>query len=176
MDYREYYPYGLRLLSRIMDFSLIIGGSCILALVSGNAALRGFAGFDLAWSLEVTSFLLLWTTFLGCAAAIARGAHMRVTEIAASLFSRTGLRILQLVINAIVAIVLVLLIVMGSQISVRMWDQTTTVLYWPMGLLYASMPAGMGVSLIFHLFNFYFDVRHPEVPHGTHSDGSEVLS
>ena len=36
-----------------------------------NATLRSAAGFDLAWSLEVTAFLLLWSTFMGCAAALA---------------------------------------------------------------------------------------------------------
>ncbi|MDG4674894.1 TRAP transporter small permease subunit [Shinella sp. 838] len=176
MDYRANYPQALWLLSGLVDLCLMAGGFSILALVFCNAALRGFAGFDLAWSLEVTSFLLLWTTFLGCAAAIARGAHMRVTEIAEGLFPGVGLRILNLVINAIVAGLLLLLIVIGWQISQRTWDQTTTVLYWPMGLLYASMPAGMALSLIFHMFNFYIEVRQPVMPHGAHSDGGEALS
>lgn len=151
------------------------GGFCILALVFANAALRGFAGFDLAWSLEVTSFLLLWTTFLGCAAAIARGAHMRVTEIAEGLFPGMSLRVLQLVINVIVSALLALLIATGVQISTHTWAQQTTVLYWPVGLLYASMPAGMALSLMFHLFNIYVDLRHPVLPHGSHSDGGEAL-
>lgn len=176
MDYRASYPRALRLLSGLVDLCLMVGGFCVLTLVFGNAALRGFAGFDLAWSLEVTSFLLLWTTFLGCSAAIARGAHMRVTEIAEGLFPGIRLRILNMVINAIVAGLLLLLIVIGWQISIRTWDQTTTVLYWPMGLLYASMPAGMTVSLIFHMFNIYIEFRHPVMPHGNHSDGGEALS
>ena len=154
----------------------MLGGFAIVTLVFCNAWLRGFAGFDLAWSLEVTSFLLLWSTFIGCAAAVARGAHMRVTEIVARLVPLTGQRILSIAIDAIIVVLLISLIYTGYSISVHTWAQKTTVLYWPVGLLYASMPAGMALSLIFHLYNMVFDIRNPVIPHGTHSDGGKALS
>ena len=90
LDYRDHYPAVLRWLSHLVDLCL----ACLAALPSSRwcsamPRLRGFAGFDLAWSLEVTSFLLLWSTFLGCSAAIARGAHMRVTEVVEKLVPLT---------------------------------------------------------------------------------------
>ena len=176
MDYRDHYPAALRWLSHLVDFCLAVGGFAIVTLVFCNAFLRGFAGFDLAWSLEVTSFLLLWSTFIGCAAAIARGAHMRVTEIVERLFPIKMQRLLSIAIDAIIAILLISLIHTGYNISLHTWAQKTTVLYWPVGLLYASMPTGMAVSLIFHLFNMVFDIRNPVVPHAAHSDGGEALS
>ena len=175
MDYRAQYPAALRLLSRGVDICLAIGGASILILVFCNASLRGFAGFDLAWSLEVTSFLLLWSTFLGCAAATARGAHMRVTEVAARLFPQLGQRILAIAIDLIIVALLITLIVTGYKISAHTWAQKTTVLYWPVGLLYASMPAGMGLCLVFHAFNLVFDIRNPVVPESAHSDGGEPV-
>ena len=72
MDYRPHYPQALRLLSRVIDAGLFLMGAAIVVLVFTNATLRSAAGFDLAWSLEVTAFLLLWSTFMGCAAAPAR--------------------------------------------------------------------------------------------------------
>ncbi len=171
MDYRAYYPWPIKLLSRIVDIFLMIGGFCIIALVFSNAALRGFAGFDLAWSLEITSFLLLWTTFLGCAAAVARGAHMRVTEVAEILMPAIGLKVLTQIINAIVAVLMLVLIIVGIQISHNTWEEMTTVLYWPVGLLYASMPAGIAVSLIFHIVNIMIDARQSD-----HLEKGEVVS
>lgn len=176
MDYREHYPAVLRWLSHLVDLCLALGGFAIVTLVFCNASLRGFAGFDLAWSLEVTSFLLLWSTFFGCAAAIARGAHMRVTEVVEKLVPHTGQRILSVVIDVIIAVLLISLIYTGTNISVHTWAQKTTVLYWPVGLLYASMPAGMSLSLIFHLYNMAYDLKNPVVPHASHSDGGEALS
>ena len=177
MDYREIYPLPLRLLSRLIDLLLVLGGLSIVTLVFVNATLRGAAGFDLAWSLEVTAFLLLWTTFLGCAAAIARGAHMRVTEIVELFVPRRSHRILTAAINIVVLVMMVSLIVEGYSISGHTWAQKTTVLYWPVGFLYASMPAGIALSLIFHLFNSLHDWRFPPDGDGTalahHVDGAD---
>ena len=175
MDYRDHYPAVLRWLSHLVDVCLMLGGFAIVTLVFCNASLRGFAGFDLAWSLEVTSFLLLWSTFFGCAAAVARGAHMRVTEIVENLLPKTGQRVLSILIDVIITVMLISLIYTGYNISVHTWAQKTTVLYWPVGLLYASMPAGMALTLIFHLYNMMFDIRNPVTPHGTHSDGGETV-
>lgn len=178
MDYRAIYPLPLRILSSLIDVFLVLGGLSIVALVFVNASLRGAAGFDLAWSLEVTAFLLLWTTFLGCAAAIARGAHMRVTEIVELFVPRSGHRYLSAAINIVVLAMMGSLIFEGYSISSHTWAQKTTVLYWPVGFLYASMPVGIALSLVFHVFNTVHDWRFPpdrdapQPPH--HVDGADT--
>lgn len=159
MDYRFHYPALLRWLSRVIDLALAVAGIGITTIVFLNATLRGAAGFDLAWSLEITAFLLLWVTFLGCAAAAARGAHMRVTEIAAALVPLTMQRPLAVTIDFAIVLLLLSLIYYGTNIARHTWAQATTVLYWPVGLLYASMPVGMALTLIFHLYNMTLDVR-----------------
>lgn len=176
MDYRPYYPPFLSILSRIIDYSLVLTGTFIVALVFVNATLRSAAGFDLAWSLEVTAFLLLWSTFLGCAAAVARGAHMRVTEIVENLLARSLRHHLSTLINIIVALMMISLIITGYSISSHTWAQRTTVLYLPVGFLYASMPAGMLLSLVFHLFNTVHDLKHPEGPSASDSPSGNAPS
>lgn len=159
MDYRPHYPMFLRILSSAIDAFLVLGGVSVLLLIFSNAVLRGAAGFDLAWSLEVTAFLLLWLTFLGCAAATARGAHMRVTEIVQYIFSNKIQFGLEISIGILISILLISLIYYGYSISSHTWAQKTTVLYWPVGILYASMPTGMLLTLIFHLQNILIDIR-----------------
>ncbi len=161
MDYRPHYPLALKLLSAAIDVGLALGGLAILTLVFVNAFLRGAAGFDLAWSLEVTAFLLLWSTFLGCAAAVARGAHMRVTEIVETVIPANAQRWLAIAIDIVILVLLISLIVTGSSISAHTWAQKTTVLYWPVGFLYASMPVGMALCLVFHVHNLVNDMRNP---------------
>ncbi|QHQ36307.1 TRAP transporter small permease [Algicella marina] len=175
MDYRPHYPMPLRALSAIIDFCLVLGGVSIVALVFTNALLRGAAGFDLAWSLEVTAFLLLWTTFLGAAAAMARGAHMRVTEIVENLVPQRARAWLALVIDLIILAMLASLIWYGVSIASHSWAQKTTVLYWPVGLLYASMPVGMACALAFHLFNLVRDWQYPAGWAQNDSDGGAAL-
>ncbi len=161
MDYRPRYPRALRLLSAAIDLCLVLAGISIVTLVFSNAVLRGAAGFDLAWSLEITAFLLLWSTFLGCAAAMARGSHMRVTEIVETLLPPGARRPLAIAIDLIVAALLVTLIWTGWSIAARTWAQQTSVLYWPVGFLYASMPVGMALTLVFHSFNIVLDWGDP---------------
>lgn len=157
MDYRPLYPRPLRLLSHVLDVVLAVLGIGICALTFANAALRGFAGFDLAWSLEVVSFMLLWVTFIGAACAMARGAHMRVTEIVAALVPASLQRPLAVLIDLAVAALLVALTVYGADIAIATWAQQSTVLYYPIGLGYLSMPVGMGLCLLFHLANAILD-------------------
>lgn len=175
MDYRPHYPMPLRVLSTVIDIFLVAGGISIVALVFTNALLRGAAGFDLAWSLEMTAFLLLWTTFLGAAAAMARGAHMRVTEIVENLVPSGAQSWLALVIDLIIAGMLISLIWYGVSIAGHSWAQKTTVLYWPVGLLYASMPTGMACALFFHLFNLVRGWRNPQAWVADDTDGGAAL-
>lgn len=163
MDYRERYPWVLRALSSLIDLFLASAGLLVLILIFTNVILRGAAGFSLAWSLEVTAFALLWLTFLGCAAAMARGAHMRVTEIVGNLAPQPVQRGIELLINLVIILLLGALIHYGYIIASHTWAQKTTVLYWPVGLLYASLPVGMSLTLIFHLYNCALDLRSETV-------------
>lgn len=167
-------PTPLALLSKLIDVTLVVGGMAIVALVFSNAFLRGAAGFDLAWSLEVTAFLLLWTTFLGCAAASARGVHMRVTEIADNLIPRAAAPWVTLAINIVVIAILLSLIWHGWKISSHTWAQKSTVLYWPIGLLYASMPAGMVLTLVFQIFHTWNDLHKRNAPDANHSNHGDL--
>jgi len=142
-------PKPLRKLSRIIDAVIACCGGGLVTIVFGNAFLRFVANFDVAWARELATFLMVWVTFLGLAAAEARGVHMRVTEIAAHIFSSSARRRLDTGINAVIAVTLLLIIWFGIKISIRTWDQDSTVLYWPVGLLYAAMPVGVFLTLIF---------------------------
>lgn len=178
MDFRPIYPRVLVWLSNLIDLALVLCGASIVLLVFTNATLRGFAGFDLAWSLEVTAFLLLWVTFLGCAAAVARGAHMRVTEIVESLLPKIAQLWLSRIIDLLIIALLLSLVWTGYSISSHTWAQKTTVLYWPVGLLYASMPVGMFLSLVFHLYNVAVEFFAPhlisEHLSAHHNDGADL--
>jgi TRAP-type C4-dicarboxylate transport system permease small subunit len=151
----EHLPRLLRGLARGIEFLIASLGSFLIALVFMNAALRFIINSDISWSLEIVTFLMLWVTFLGCAAAAARRAHMRVTEIAAFVFSVRSQRRLELGINAVVIGILLSAIWYGAEITIHNWQQETTVLYWPVGLLYAAMPFGLLLSLVFVSHDFY---------------------
>jgi TRAP-type C4-dicarboxylate transport system permease small subunit len=77
-----------------------------------------------------------------------------------------------------VLVMMASLIIEGYSISSHTWAQRTTVLYWPVGFLYASMPVGIALSLIFHLFDMVHDWRSPpdrqDPPIAHHVDGADT--
>ncbi len=148
-DHYAHLPRLLRCLAKGIELSIACLGILLVALVFMNSALRFIINSDISWSLEIVTFMMLWVTFLGCAAAAARRAHMRVTEIAAFILSAMSHRRLEVGINVLVAGVLLSGIWYGAEIAIHNWQQETTVLYWPVGLLYAAMPAGLLLTLVF---------------------------
>jgi TRAP-type C4-dicarboxylate transport system permease small subunit len=151
-------PRPLRLLGAAIDACLVLGGGAIVLLVFGNVLSRFMLNFDVAWSGELVGFLLLWTTFLGGAAAARRGAHMRIGELVESLTGRPR-ALLEALGLGLVVLVLVLLAWYGWIIVERTWPQQTTVLYWPVGLLYASLPVGSLLTLVFVLHDLARQLR-----------------
>jgi len=158
----ETLPTPLKTLSRVIDGAIVLFGGGIIVISFGNALLRFVMNLDVAWSMELSTFLMLWVTFLGCAAAAARGAHMRVTEIIAYVLSAPARRWLEIGINLVVSAVLASIIWYGGRLSIRTWEQETTVLYWPVGLLYAAMPVGTLLTLVFIIHQTVRLVRSSE--------------
>ena len=60
----------------------------------------------------------------------------------------------------------------STDIAAATWAQKSTVLYYPIGLGYLSMPVGMALCLVFHLTNAYLDAtrRGVAVAELTHHD------
>jgi TRAP-type C4-dicarboxylate transport system permease small subunit len=114
--------------------------------------------WDVAWSGELVTFLLVWGSFVGGTAALVRGAHMRIGEIIESLGGAPR-RVLEALCLLAVLALLVMVLWQGIAICQRTWDQETTVLYWPQGLLYAGMPVGAALALPFLLHDLWLLLR-----------------
>jgi TRAP-type C4-dicarboxylate transport system permease small subunit len=141
-------PRALAVLGQLIDLLVIVGGAAIVVLMFGNVLSRFIFNFDVAWTTELTGFLMIWATFLGGAAAARRGAHMRVGELVGLTRGRTR-RIAEILINLAVAAVLLQLVWYGGAIALGNMDQASSVLYYPMGLQYAALPVGAALALVF---------------------------
>jgi TRAP-type transport system small permease protein len=165
----EHLPRLLRHLALGIEFAIAVLGALLIVLVFMNSALRFIINSDISWSLEIVTFLMLWVTFLGCAAAAARRAHMRVTEIAAFILSPMFQRRLEVGINVVVGAIVLSAVWYGAEISIHTWQQETTVLYWPVGFLYSAMPVGLFLTLVFVCYDIYSSYVHSI----SGSDGSQ---
>jgi TRAP-type C4-dicarboxylate transport system permease small subunit len=150
-------PAPIRALGAAVDWSVVIIGAVMVALVFANVVLHAFHR-DNPWTTEFCEFLMVWVTFLGAAAATRRGLHMSINEFVDKL-GPGARRWADLAIAALAAAVLALLVWYGMGIVRATWDNELTVLGWPMGLQYLALPVGAAATLVFVLWNAWLIAR-----------------
>jgi len=145
-------PAPIRLLDHALSLVLILAGSIMIILVFTNVVTHLFDK-DIAWTTELCEFLMVWTSFLGGAAAARRGAHMTITEFLDKLGDRSRIKA-DLIIQFVCLIVLAMLVWYGLIIVNANWENRLTVLGWPMAFQYLALPVGAVFSLIFVSYDF----------------------
>jgi TRAP-type C4-dicarboxylate transport system permease small subunit len=143
-------PALLRALGAAVDWAIVVLGAAIVAVVFVNVVLHQL-DVDIAWTTEFGELVMVWTTFLGAAAAVRRGAHMAVAELL-ELLPRGARRAADAAIQLLVAGVLVLLVVKGWIAVQASWGNMLTVLDWPMAVQYLALPVGSAIALVFVLW------------------------
>ena len=140
-------PLPIRLLGTAVDWAVVALGAAMVTLVFVNVLFHVFGG-DVAWTTELSEFMMVWVTFLGGAAATRRGAHMRITEFLDKLPGPPR-RWADAAVQAITLVVLGLLVWFGWGIVQASRGNILTVLDWPMASQYLSLPAGSAVTFVF---------------------------
>jgi TRAP-type C4-dicarboxylate transport system permease small subunit len=142
-------PAPLRLLGGLVDWAIVGLGSALVVIVFANVVMHQL-DIDIAWTTEFGEFVMVWTSFLGAAAAARRRGHMAITELR-DLAGGAGGRLLRMAIEATVAVVLALLVWYGTVIVQASWGNILTVLDWPMAWQYLALPVGSAIALVYVL-------------------------
>lgn len=161
-------PWPIQLLGQAIDWSLIAIGGVMIALVITNVVFH-IAGRDIAWTVELCEFLMVWATFLGGASTARRGQHMSITEFLDKL-STGKRRLADGAIQLFSAVVLAVLAWFGWGIVDSSWGNTLTTLGWPMALQYLPLPIGSVFTFVFVAYDLtqIFDGKSPEERYGVH--------
>jgi TRAP-type transport system small permease protein len=140
-------PLPIRVLGRVVDWSVIAIGATMAALVFFNVSLHVFSK-DLAWVTELGELLMVWVTFLGGACAAQRGAHMSITEFIDKL-SPAKRRWADATVQALCLAMLLVLVRYGWSLVGANWHNQLTVLEWPMAIQYMGMAVGCSAMTVF---------------------------
>ena len=150
-------PAPLRWLGELVDWSIIALGSALVVIVFVNVVMHQL-DVDIALTTEFGEFVMVWTTFLGAAAASRRLGHMAITELIDLAGAGVG-RWLSIAIELTVVFVLVLLVWHGTRIVQASWGNVLTVLDWPMAWQYMALPVGSAISLVFVVHHLIATLR-----------------
>jgi TRAP-type C4-dicarboxylate transport system permease small subunit len=140
-------PLPIRLLGRVVDWSVILIGATMATMVFINVCLHLFH-WDLAWVTEFGELLMVWVTFLGGACAAQRGAHMTITEFIDKLEPGKR-RWADLAVQSACLAMLLVLVRFGWSLVNASWGNQLTVLEWPMAWQYMGMAVGCSLMALF---------------------------
>ena len=146
-------PLPLRVLGRLVDWSVIAMGAAMVGLVFFNVSLH-LIGKDLAWVTELGELLMVWVTFLGGACAAQRGAHMTITEFIDKL-QPAGRRWADAAVQLACLGMLWVLVRYGWSLVGANWGNQLTVLEWPMAIQYMGMAVGCSLMAVFVAFDVW---------------------
>ena len=106
------------------------------------------------WTEEVARYLLAWEIFLAMALAFGRGSHITVDALMLVL-PRAGKRILLVFSGLLVLVFLYLLLRYGITMVQLTSNTTSTGLGLNMGVVYASLPTGAAISMLYVLLRLW---------------------
>jgi len=141
----------------VFDKWLVHSNRAVVGLMMGlmfllvflNVVLRYCFGRSIATAEEVSTFLMIWTTYLGAGLALREGRHASIDLLQDLLPQglRQGLRSL---LGAIVLLFFGALVYYGALFARFGWDQETIATQIPQGIPYLGIPIG-ALLVVFHL-------------------------
>ncbi|QDV52617.1 TRAP transporter small permease [Gimesia fumaroli] len=153
-----------QIIQRIEAFLLAWSIIAIAVLSIGNVFCRAFLGFSLAFTGELSQFLIIIVTFIGLSYATSRGRHIRMTALYDQLNKRWQKRLMILICIFTALLMFALTWYSFEYISTVYFLETVSpVLQVPLYLVYLCVPLGFTFSAIQYTLTAVRNVISPDV-------------
>lgn len=133
----------------VANFEEIVGSALLVAITliaSVQVAGRYLLSEPFAWTEELATLLFAWIVFIGASLALKKREHFAL-EIAVDRLRGNVRRIADTIILAAVIVFSILLIWLGTRLSISSWVVRTAAMEIPRTWLYASVPVGGALML-----------------------------
>lgn len=153
-----------RFLQRIEAFLLAWSIIAIAVLSIGNVFCRALLGFSLAFTGELSQFLIIIVTFIGLSYATSRGRHIRMTALYDQLNKHWRKRLMILISGCTALLMFALTWYSFEYISTVYYLETVSpVLQVPLYLVYLCVPLGFTLSAIQYTLTAVRNVISPDI-------------
>lgn len=110
----------------------------------------------LAWSEELTRYLLVWSTFIGAGCVYKRGGHINVSFVQDK-FKGKANKYAKILVHLICIAFFIIAVYYGVIYMMKQGAQSSPALGIRMNLMYMAIPLGCGVMLL-HALNAIFEI------------------
>ena len=160
---------ALNYLDRILFVAIgLILGAMVLD-VTIQVVFRYIVQDPPVWTEEAARYLLAWDVFLAMGLAFGRGSHI-VVDALMMVLPKIGKRVLAIFGNVLVLVFLFLLLRYGITMVQLTSNTTSTGLGLNIGVVYASLPTGAAISMLYVLVRLWDLIRGDD-----RSLGSEAM-
>lgn len=113
--------------------------SIVMSLAVTVGIVTRTIGVPMAWSNEVARYVFIWMVMMGAVVATKRNGHI-IIDVFINLFPETLRERLRFLGSILTISMLAILVYFGTLLSMEFWGTTMSLLPYPIGLVYASLP------------------------------------
>lgn len=146
------------ILYRVIKEIMIFSGLALIVLTFAGVITRYVLKTNLDWAYEVSILMLVWTAFLGGAAAARGKGHIQFDTIL-NLLPAKGRFQARVLKDIFVLAFIVLGIYFGYKVVLRTLAQQFQTIDVPVGFLYAALPGGFIPMFLFNFESLLSDIR-----------------
>lgn len=138
----------------ILVICLIVMGGILVAQI----LLRYIFHSPISWAEELARYLQIWITFLGMGYAFRKKGHISLDIVLSKL--PPMLRCVTEIFNDVVMIACALLIIISAPEFLLQQNKLSSTLHVPMYLVYAVIPVGFGITILYLIADIIQKIRH----------------
>lgn len=135
-------------------FTAVIGLLLLWAtlLLCFNVITRYIFGFSLSWAEEMTTYSIIWITFLGCGICVRRGLHVSVDAFV-QMLPGNGKWLFKILANLVCLAFSAILLAVGWMLTSKVGasGQLSPAMMIPVKFVYAALPVGAGFMILEYL-------------------------
>lgn len=156
---KKFYALWDKAVSVIRVITGLMIGALLLVVVF-QVIWRGILDKATPWTEEMCNILITYVTFIGGIAVLHKGEHLAIDLVSEHVSSKVknAFQVLYIIVYFLVSLYLT---IYGAQLclSPMIYLQKTIAMQIPRVIIYAIMPACMGVQVVYCVFDLFFTVR-----------------
>ncbi|MDF2533346.1 MAG: hypothetical protein K0Q65_2927 [Clostridia bacterium] len=132
--------------------------AAMVAIVFWNVVSRYFLGASIAWSEEISRFMLIWVVFLGAVLAYVKDEHLSLDILIKAVPKRIA-HIMQVMADIGVLYAIYIIVMGGLNLTMTSWDWLSPAAAIPYAYVYLIIPIAGAAVLIMTIFKLIGHIK-----------------
>lgn len=139
-------------LDKVME-AVIVFMLLAMVAVTGAQVVCRLLNHALAWSEELTRYLLIWSSMLGAGCVYKHSGHISI-EVLQNAMPKPARKVMKIIVQVLCMILFAAIVVYGVQYFQRQGTQVSAAMKVPMRFVYLAIPIGCGSMFVHALDQF----------------------